>query len=187
MSKNVTVYGKITDVKASGIIIGGRKFILNVAQQIEVSEKEFESLQSANWFEIISDSLNATDRADIAALQDPDDGTTAQRPAKPKIGQIYFDTTLSKPIWCKTEAVVAGDGTITTPAVWVEGALETEIIALQDPADGITADRPTKPKVGQFYFDTTLSKPIWCKTEAILTGEEITTPAVWIDSAGTEV
>lgn len=47
-------------------------------------------------------------------------GTTAQRPAQPKIGQFYFDTTLvaaGKPVWCNTEFDPAGP----TPAVWVDG------------------------------------------------------------------
>jgi len=46
-------------------------------------------------------------------------GTTAQRPAQPALGQIYFDTTLApagKPIFCSTQFVPPA-----TPAVWVDG------------------------------------------------------------------
>jgi hypothetical protein len=32
-------------------------------------------------------------------LRDTMSGTTAQRPAQPTVGQRYYDTTLSKPIW----------------------------------------------------------------------------------------
>lgn len=47
-------------------------------------------------------------------------GTTALRPAWAVVGMSYFDTTLNKPIWCKTGSVVAPNGTVTTPAVWVD-------------------------------------------------------------------
>jgi len=46
--------------------------------------------------------------------------TTAQRPSKPYVGFSYFDRTLGKPLWCKVAAVVDGNGTVTTPAVWVD-------------------------------------------------------------------
>lgn len=46
--------------------------------------------------------------------------TTANRLTRAKVGTMYFDTTLGKPIWCKTAGVVAADGTVTTPAVWVD-------------------------------------------------------------------
>lgn len=47
-------------------------------------------------------------------------GTTAQRPAWAVTGTFYFDTTLGKPIWCKTGSVIALNGTVTTAAVWVD-------------------------------------------------------------------
>lgn len=47
-------------------------------------------------------------------------GTTAQRPLRAYIGDVYFDTTLNKPVWCKTRAVITAEGTVTTPAVWVD-------------------------------------------------------------------
>lgn len=54
--------------------------------------------------------------------------------------------------------------------------------AIEDKADkttsGITATRPTPTYIGQTHFDTTLGKPIWCKT--------VTTP-VWVDSTGATV
>ena len=38
------------------------------------------------------------------------------------------------------------------------------------------------PKVGQCVFDTTLGKPIWCKTAKI-----DTTAAIWVDATGATV
>lgn len=38
-------------------------------------------------------------RSDYAALCEPSKGTTAARPASPTSGEMYFDTTLSRPIW----------------------------------------------------------------------------------------
>lgn len=43
---------------------------------------------------------------------------------------------------------------------------------------GITSARPIPTHIGQVHFDTTLGKPIWCKT--------VSTP-VWVDSTGTVV
>lgn len=44
---------------------------------------------------------------------------------------------------------------------------------------GSTANRPsTNLVVGDFYFDTTLNKPVWCKT---------TSPIVWVDATGASV
>jgi|GEM_PF-2712353 len=45
---------------------------------------------------------------------------------------------------------------------------------------GDTASRPTWQVAGMQYFDTTLNKPIWCKTPH-------TTTPVWVDGAGTTV
>ena len=42
--------------------------------------------------------------------------------------------------------------------------------------------REDNPKVGQCVFDTTLGKPIWCKTVKINT-----TAAVWVDATGATV
>lgn len=41
-----------------------------------------------------------------------------------------------------------------------------------------TATRPAAPFVGQGTFDTTLGKPIWCKS---------LNPVVWVDATGTAV
>lgn len=41
-----------------------------------------------------------------------------------------------------------------------------------------TAKRPTNPIIGQHLFDTSLSKPIWCKS---------LNPVVWVDATGAAV
>lgn len=47
------------------------------------------------------------------------------------------------------------------------------------PQKGTTAQRPTTQlQIGDFYFDTTLGKPIWIKSLG---------PTVWVDGAGTTV
>lgn len=49
---------------------------------------------------------------------------------------------------------------------------------------GTTANRPPEALIGWSYFDTTLGKPVWCKTAAT------TTPvaaAVWVDATGATV
>lgn len=47
-------------------------------------------------------------------------GNTGQRPTKPVKYQEYYDTTVNRPIWCTTPAVVDGGGAVTTPAVWTD-------------------------------------------------------------------
>jgi hypothetical protein len=60
--------------------------------------------------------------------------------------------------------------------------------AIQSVAFGGTAQRPTKPNQGEFYFDGNINKPIWCKTAAILDGGgNVTTAAVWVDATGATV
>ena len=54
------------------------------------------------------------------ALKQYGNGTTAQRPIYASLGQNYFDSTLNKPIWCKTEPSYKDDGSILTKAVWVD-------------------------------------------------------------------
>ncbi len=49
-------------------------------------------------------------------------GTTAQRPLRAEVGYQYFDTTINKPIFCKTAAVFASDGSVTTAATWIDSA-----------------------------------------------------------------
>lgn len=41
-----------------------------------------------------------------------------------------------------------------------------------------TAQRPDNPTIGQHLLDTTLGKPIWCKS---------LNPVVWVDATGTAV
>lgn len=51
------------------------------------------------------------------------------------------------------------------------------LFALQ--SSGTTANRPTKNLwIGRWYFDTSLSKPIWLKS---------VNPSVWIDATGATV
>ena len=48
----------------------------------------------------------------VNANNNPDFGTTAERPAAQlTVGQFYFDTTLGKPIWWKGAVWVDGAGT----------------------------------------------------------------------------
>ena len=54
--------------------------------------------------------------------------------------------------------------------------LNSNIVALNTPSAGITADRPaTSLQVGQQYFDTTLGIPIWWDGTN------------WVDATGTTV
>lgn len=41
-----------------------------------------------------------------------------------------------------------------------------------------TATRPPTPVIGQHTFDTTIGRPIWCRS---------LNPVVWVDGAGTVV
>lgn len=50
--------------------------------------------------------------AAIQASPAPSGGTTANRPAVPKLYQFYVDTTLGQPIWC----------TQVSPAIWINAA-----------------------------------------------------------------
>ena len=47
---------------------------------------------------------------------------------------------------------------------------------------GNTADRPADATIGLCYFDTTLNKPIWCKTPM-----QGSTAAKWVDALGNEI
>lgn len=47
---------------------------------------------------------------------------------------------------------------------------------------GSTADRPADSEIGFCYFDTTLNKPIWCKTQ-----KQGDVAAHWVDASGNEV
>lgn len=48
------------------------------------------------------------------------EGATSNRPDRPIKGRVYFDTSLNKPIFCKTEAVQDENLTIISPSVWVD-------------------------------------------------------------------
>jgi len=47
-------------------------------------------------------------------------GTTSQRTLRAYVGDIFFDTDLNKPIWCKTRASIDSAGTITSAVLWVD-------------------------------------------------------------------
>lgn len=52
---------------------------------------------------------------------DPKSGGSSTRPANPTLGQQYFDTSINKPIFCRTRATLDANGAVTTAAVWVDG------------------------------------------------------------------
>ena len=60
----------------------------------------------------------------------------------------------------------------------INNAISNNISVLETPK--IT--REDNPKVGQCVFDTTLGKPIWCKT-----AKTDTTAAIWVDATGATV
>lgn len=62
----------------------------------------------------------------------------------------------------------------TNGNILIDG-VETNVYYIQS---GTTTQRPTPTYIGQTHFDTTLGKPIWCKTIS---------PIVWVDSTGTTV
>lgn len=70
------------------------------------------------------------------------------------------------------------------PAVPPEGPnqqwFNTLVPAVNDAYAGTctTAKRPTNPLIGQHSFDTTIGKPIWCRS---------LNPNVWVDGQGTVV
>jgi hypothetical protein len=76
----------------------------------------------------------------------------------------------------------AGEWVPTTPTsaaeigAYTTGETDSKIAALQ--RTGTTAERPSDAVVGTVYFDTTLSKPIWCKA---------INPIVWVDGTGTVI
>ena len=59
--------------------------------------------------------------------------------------------------------------------------LDTEVAALKVSGNAHdSTTRPAKPVVGQWYFDTTVGKPIWCKDATL-------GAIVWVDGAGTTI
>ena len=59
---------------------------------------------------------------------------------------------------------------------WMNSLQETVNAAFAD--NRPTAKRPPVPVIGQHTFDTTLGKPIWCKS---------LNPVVWVDATGAAV
>lgn len=53
------------------------------------------------------------------------------------------------------------------------------LFAGAQPQGGTTAARPTNPALYQYYFDTTLDKPIFCK--------QVTPSVIWVDATGASV
>lgn len=52
-------------------------------------------------------------------------------------------------------------------------------VALMECRSGRSTERPRAPHMGDYYFDSSLGKPIWCK----LAGEQ----AIWVDASGDTV
>ena len=73
----------------------------------------------SSTYPITSGSPNSNDNYIHRGANNPV-GTTAQRPLRAYIGDVYFDLTLYKPIWCKGRAVITPDGTVTANAIWVD-------------------------------------------------------------------
>lgn len=75
----------------------------------------------SSTFALTSGTINSNDNYIHKGANVPT-GSTSQRPLRAYIGDVYFDTTLNKPVWCKTRAVITADGTVTTSAVWVDSS-----------------------------------------------------------------
>ena len=75
---------------------------------------------------------------------------------------------------------LTADGLVTAPEMDVAdiaGAASGKVLITRDYAEnsGVTGSRPSAPNTGQFYFDTTITKPIW------YSGSN------WVDATGTTV
>ena len=100
----------------------------------------------------------------------------------PEDGFAYIDfyqhpnsgTTTSSIEWVKLEK--GNKATDWTPAP--EDVDSAIALKADKTTSGTTATRPIPTHIGQTHFDTTLGRPIWCKT--------VETP-VWVDSTGTVV
>ena len=65
------------------------------------------------------------------------------------------------------------------PVPWINWFSDLATILNTMQGTGTTAQRPARaPYVGFSYFDTTINKPIWAKTQ---------TPATWVDATGAPV
>lgn len=69
------------------------------------------------------------------------------------------------------------DGSNSSEAKTIQSVIQSTTIKF-----GNTADRPTDAGIGFCYFDTTLNKPIWCKTPT-----QGGSAARWVDASGNEV
>lgn len=103
--------------------------------------------------------------------------TETYRGSNPLILQAYIIFDVGDVITIENFKMEKGNkATDWTPAVEdVDSAIALKADKI---TSGITSDRPIPTHIGQSHFDTTLGKPIWCKTVA--------TP-VWVDSTGTVV
>lgn len=76
--------------------------------------------------------------------------------------EVYVDglgtLTTTKPTAAGTYAAQLG---IVTQAHPVQGVIHVHAPRLQYPIAGATATRPTTPRVGDIWFDTTLDQPVW--------------------------
>lgn len=87
---------------------------------------------------------------------------------------LFYDTVPTNSLWlrvsyCTTNTVKLEKGNKATG--WIPSANDMAYKI----TNGITSLRPTPTHIGQVHFDTTLGKPIWCKT---------INPIAWVDSTG---
>lgn len=64
-------------------------------------------------------------------------------------------------------------------ATWAGWFTVAQRILFATSSSGTSAQRPNASYIGQIYFDTTLTKPIWAKTLGAST--------MWVDATGTGV
>ena len=65
------------------------------------------------------------------------------------------------------------------PVPWIDWLSQLAGLVNTAQGTGTTAQRPSRaPFVGFSFFDTTLNKPIWAKTQS---------PATWVDATGAAV
>jgi hypothetical protein len=85
-------------------------------------------------------------------------GPTAEAPASPRIGQMYFDTTLGTPMWWH-----ADDGSWVTSVNATGIDVATGEVSVWHGFDEalVTADLPASPYLGQMVYDITEGEPRW--------------------------
>ena len=85
-------------------------------------------------------------------------GITADQPVSPRIGQMYFDTTLGTPVWYHADDA---SWAAAINAVGVDVATgEVTVIHGFDEAL-LTTEQPGSPYLGQMYYDITEGEPRW--------------------------